>query len=251
MSAIFGGDNSSFRETTPQTSSTSPDRSRSGNPKARSRGKVHPGADICDSPNSRESIDSSSAKPSIFGGIFSSVSGMFRGNNSSFKETTPFTSSPDSKGRSSKSADGSRARPGFPSAHGGSFFDVSTIHGGNNSSFRETTPFTSSPDSKGRSEGKTGQSESTHDVQSDVEEESEKESGWKEYQTPKEESAIPNVGKGRPKVAKDRWSIDSIPTLNDVDAMSPDSDPNFPKTEQSLAPVKKAISKSAKVVKKR
>ena len=148
-------------------------------------------------------------------------------------------------------AGSSQATPGFPSAHGGSFFDVSTIHGGNNSSFRETTPFTSSPDSKGRSEGKTGQLESTHDVQSDVEEESEKESGWKEYQTPKEESAIPNVGKGRPKVAKDRWSIDSIPTLNDVDAMSPDSDPNFPKTEQSLAPVKKAISKSAKVVKKR
>ena len=239
MSAIFGGNNSSFREATPQMS---PDSSRRGNSKARSKDKVHPGrneADACDSLNATKSADGSRARPafpSAHGGSFFDASTIHGGNNSSFRETSPFQSSPDSKGRSTKSADGSRARPAFPSAHGGSFFDASTIHGGNNSSFRETSPFQSSPDSsrrgdsKAQSKGTTGPVESTNDVENDIEEESEKDIGWKEYQTPQDKSTTSNISGERSKAAKNRWSIDSIPTLNDVDAMSPDSDPKFPRS---------------------
>ena len=148
-----------------------------------------------------------------------------------------------------KKLSSSEARAVFPSAHGGSFFDASTIHGGNNSSFRETSPFQSSRDSsrlrdsKVRSKGTTGPVDSANDVEKDI--------GWKEYQTPQDKSTISNVSGERSKAAKDRWSIDSIPTFNDVDAMSPDSDPEFPRTGQFVAPLKKATSKSAKVVKKR
>ena len=147
-----------------------------------------------------------------------------------------------------KSTDGSGAQSDNSSSHGGSFFGISAIHGGNNSSFRESTPYQSSSDSShhsrsnplGKGKGMesatstTSSNDASSDIQNDEQEKLEGRTGWKEFSPPGDESKVSKTRRERQTAPKDRWSTDSIPILSDRDAMSPDTDPQFPRSGKFL-----------------
>ena len=111
-----------------------------------------------------------------------------------------------------------------------------------------STPYESSSDSSHRSrsnplgKGKgmesatstTSSNDASSDIQNDEQEKLEGRTGWKEFSPPGEESKVSKTRRERQTAPKDRWSTDSIPILSDSDAMSPDTDPQFPRSGKFL-----------------